>query len=402
MITLGLVDSVDDNGVYVTMPGSRGVLRGPYKSLSTVAAGTTVLVASTDDGEQVVVGPVGGGHGMYNVRSFGATGDGATDDSDAFHAALAACSDDGGGVVIVPAGRYRITERLTVTDGVTVAGAGKSPATGAPTYLDFTDCVDYCIFIDDGSDIVLRDFYLGGPGGVDDIIHVRGSSRRITLERLIVNGGGTTGVGVQLGHTESVIQSTVQQVTVVSCGTGLSVSQASTSVGIRDCYVNANSIGYKIYGTYIALQSCAADSNTLYGYVLQDANAVTLTSCGSEVNDRTGFLCTGATHVTFLGCRGVGNNADADAYFPSFLGINDSSDHITVVGCVDTSPESGTTHSIKTFSGSAGPNVSVLNSTFPLTVVGVPDVSGSRGGNAALASLLTTLESLGLITDSSS
>ena len=55
-ITLGLVEAVDDNGVYVTMPGSRGVLRGPYKALATVVAGDTVLVASTDDGEQVVVG----------------------------------------------------------------------------------------------------------------------------------------------------------------------------------------------------------------------------------------------------------------------------------------------------------------------------------------------------------
>ena len=89
MITLGLVDSVDDNGVYVTMPGSRGVVRGPYKSLSTVAAGTTALVASTDDGEQVVVGPVGADTGIVDVMWFGAVGDGVADDTDALEAAAA-------------------------------------------------------------------------------------------------------------------------------------------------------------------------------------------------------------------------------------------------------------------------------------------------------------------------
>lgn len=56
MITLGLVDSVDDNGVYVTMPGSRGLLRGPFQTLQNVTAGDRVLVVTTDDGEAVIVG----------------------------------------------------------------------------------------------------------------------------------------------------------------------------------------------------------------------------------------------------------------------------------------------------------------------------------------------------------
>lgn len=118
MITLGLVDSVDDNGVYVVMPGSRGVLRGPYKSLSTVAAGTTALINETDDGEVVVVGPAAGGDGVYNVRSFGAVGDGVTDDTDAVRAAFEAASARRvlasgvgyrpGGTVVIPRGVYHL------------------------------------------------------------------------------------------------------------------------------------------------------------------------------------------------------------------------------------------------------------------------------------------------------
>lgn len=58
MITLGLVDSVDANGVYVVMPGSRGLLRGPFQTLQNVTAGDRVLVVTTDDGEAVIVGQV--------------------------------------------------------------------------------------------------------------------------------------------------------------------------------------------------------------------------------------------------------------------------------------------------------------------------------------------------------
>jgi hypothetical protein len=121
-ITLGLVEAVDDNGVYVTMPGSRGLLRGPYRTLSTVAAGTTVLVASTDDGEQVVVGTADGGDGVYNVRAFGAKGDGTTDDTTAIQAAMTAGA--GATVLFPPGDIYRITDAVSVSTGTTVVGYG--------------------------------------------------------------------------------------------------------------------------------------------------------------------------------------------------------------------------------------------------------------------------------------
>src|SRR5262249_27997511 len=44
----------------------------------------------------------------YNVRDFGAVGDGSTKDTIAFQKALDACAVGGGGDVIVPAGNYLI------------------------------------------------------------------------------------------------------------------------------------------------------------------------------------------------------------------------------------------------------------------------------------------------------
>jgi hypothetical protein len=58
-ITLGLVEAVDASGVYVSMPGSRGVLRGPYETVQNVTAGDKVLMVTTDDGDNVIVGLAG-------------------------------------------------------------------------------------------------------------------------------------------------------------------------------------------------------------------------------------------------------------------------------------------------------------------------------------------------------
>src|ERR1700677_3489681 len=45
--------------------------------------------------------------GIYNVRSFGAAGDGQTLDTDAVNKAITAANEDGGGTVQFPAGTYR-------------------------------------------------------------------------------------------------------------------------------------------------------------------------------------------------------------------------------------------------------------------------------------------------------
>jgi len=57
-----------------------------------------------------------------NVRDFGAKGDGTTDDSDAFLAAIAKVER---GAIAVPPGRYRITKILEITKpGIVLRGAG--------------------------------------------------------------------------------------------------------------------------------------------------------------------------------------------------------------------------------------------------------------------------------------
>ncbi|MBV9611633.1 MAG: right-handed parallel beta-helix repeat-containing protein, partial [Acidobacteriaceae bacterium] len=66
------------------------------------------------------------GAGVYNVRDYGAKGDGATLDTAAIQAAIDACNRDGGGTVLIPAGTFH-TGTLELKSNVTlcIAAAGK-------------------------------------------------------------------------------------------------------------------------------------------------------------------------------------------------------------------------------------------------------------------------------------
>ena len=72
-------------------------------------------------------------NGMYNVRDYGAVGDGSTDDTTAFQNALNAANNDGGGLVTVPAGQYMIATRLNVPANVALEGVSSVPPAANPT-----------------------------------------------------------------------------------------------------------------------------------------------------------------------------------------------------------------------------------------------------------------------------
>ncbi|MCL6475873.1 MAG: glycoside hydrolase family 55 protein [Firmicutes bacterium] len=63
---------------------------------------------------------------VYNVRDFGAKGDGKTDDTAAFQRALDEAGKAGGGVVYAPRGNYLFKGHLVVPNGVTLKGVWES------------------------------------------------------------------------------------------------------------------------------------------------------------------------------------------------------------------------------------------------------------------------------------
>lgn len=61
---------------------------------------------------------------VFNVLSFGASGDGNIDDTKAIQRAVDAANKKGGGTVYLPRGRYRITDEIRLYAGVHVRGEG--------------------------------------------------------------------------------------------------------------------------------------------------------------------------------------------------------------------------------------------------------------------------------------
>lgn len=64
---------------------------------------------------------------LYDVRAFGAHGDGIADDTPAFTSALSAAGKAGGGTVYVPAGRYRLLKPIVVPSNTELRGIFEGP-----------------------------------------------------------------------------------------------------------------------------------------------------------------------------------------------------------------------------------------------------------------------------------
>src|SRR5579862_4655583 len=95
------------------MTGSKESLsrRNWLGRLSTASVGAGLLAAATPKtfGAESTPSPENNlGARVYNIRDFGAIGDGATLNTAAVQAAIDACNKDSGGTVLVPAGNFVI------------------------------------------------------------------------------------------------------------------------------------------------------------------------------------------------------------------------------------------------------------------------------------------------------
>ena len=74
---------------------------------------------------------------LFNVRSktYGATGKGSKDDTQAFRKAIDDAKKNGGGIVFVPAGTYKITSSIVVPDNVEILGDWHGYRTGSPSVI---------------------------------------------------------------------------------------------------------------------------------------------------------------------------------------------------------------------------------------------------------------------------
>lgn len=89
---------------------------------------------------------------FLNVKSYGAVGNGVTDDTAAFQCAVDAAAAAGGGTILVPAGTYYLAGQVNITThGITIQGMGshtttlRAPARMTHDMFRFTDCLSGAI-----------------------------------------------------------------------------------------------------------------------------------------------------------------------------------------------------------------------------------------------------------------
>lgn len=144
----------------------------------------------------------------YDVRAYGAKGNGVTDDSAAINAALSAASAAGGGTVYLPPGNYILGTSVAPGSNTVLRGAG--PASKLTCTANTP-----AISVNSASNVQVRDLQVVGGN----------------------NGAFTSNRGV---HFNTVTAGLISNVRTLTCYQGISV-YSSSSITVENCYV-ANDI----------------------------------------------------------------------------------------------------------------------------------------------------------------
>jgi hypothetical protein len=241
---------------------------------------------------------------IFNVKSYGAEGDGTTDDTVAIQSTIAAANTASGGVVYLPPGTFMATNiQLLNINNITFAGPGEIKS------LDGLN-VNGLILVDTCSNIVFDGIRITGKGGLgsgstDDGItiratknyritgcHITNFSRNATsiwgqpvyddndkypsmIDNNVISGNY---VGVLINNNAEYFDIIMNQITNNSFG---------VYGGFGNINVRSNQISYNIYGVFLdGTLHANPDHNSISGNKINHNRAVGLkiTNVGNRVH----------------------------------------------------------------------------------------------------------------------
>lgn len=163
-----------------------------------------------------VVGDLATNWPLVDVRAYGATGNGVTDDTAAFNAALAYLHTRGGGTLLMPPGIYKISSTLTITDPISIQGHGTS---GADTFVANESLVTKGVSV------------ISWAGGATPVLAVAGPVRGIHFERFAIEGNSAATIGISLDRVQ---RSTFRNLRVAHCITNGMLLTTTGTTGAGD------------------------------------------------------------------------------------------------------------------------------------------------------------------------
>lgn len=198
-----------------------------------------------------------------SVKDFGASGNGVTDDTAAFIAAIAAMAK--GRKLYIPYGVYLISSTLTLNRAITIIGDGRE---------------------NDNNARILKSASLNGP-----LFYITDTS--VTIENLMLTGiAGNGGNGITIEGQRAIIR----DVTITAMGND------AIRIGADGLNINAN---------LWTLDSVMCYANGRRGLYLHsgdaNANAGVATRCFFWVNTEDGVRIANADLNTFIGCTSEQN-----------------------------------------------------------------------------------------------
>lgn len=281
------------------------------------------------------------GNNGYNVVSYGAVGNGTTDDTTAIQNAINAAHSAKKGTVYFPPGIYKISSTLTIYTGVSLVGAGSA----ASIINQVTTSANGITAVDAGA-LTIQNLRINGPASGSGVgISMSHSSANnvpyLTFIGLKVVNFGSHGIFI---HT-AIVSSFIDVVCETNGGYGFNFDSSSTSLSFVSCYGNGNSTGgYRVsQSVYINFSACAADSNPI-GYLIDGTQGVALTACGAE-SSPVGVKVNNCTNITLQTCWNYDNQGTA--YW-----VTSNSQGVELYACTENTPSLSATACFKVDPGS--------------------------------------------------
>jgi len=289
--------------------------------------------------------------GCVNVKYFGAIGDGVTDDTEAFKAAINAAEVHG--TIIVPFGYYLISEELPIRKPLKIIGyyTGwdvEETTSDIPVAIFRKSAIKFTsergfVFEILGCEIKNLSVEMVNTSATFGLAFTMGAATKTTFGRfntvdnctVVGNNGVGTGIGIfDCGLTR------VYNTEVYGFSVGFVISgSTNTSITLQQCWCsNFTNSGYVVRNTYYStLIDCAADTtnpNTI-GYNFSNCKNISTLNCGAEKEDfgfiidsceecsfSATFVSDAETDIAFL-FRYGGKNVLKDVYIQDTIHGND-------------------------------------------------------------------------------
>jgi hypothetical protein len=242
----------------------------------------------------------------FNVKAFGAKGDGSTDDTAAIQSAINAASTAGGGSVYIPAGTYKVTSSIVPLSNVRIQGAGIGSTTVAGYGRQFSIFLNQATLGNPVTDVEICDLTIDGTNVTDSSISpiIKGIymqyCKRLRIHNIYVYNTWATGIG-----TDFLIDSIIDACILDSCGvrgiaagmgTGCNGVGIGTGAYAIEDWVCANCVAYNIGNNAFMAED---QFQTIRSQGNQFANCI-------ANGGKFGFRTSGSCYMSFTNCMALG------------------------------------------------------------------------------------------------